>query len=280
MRCSAARTETSLTFGVSDALNTISIGSGVREEDGIIYNEVVFFGERHKELTQYTPGPHRPPAGPVRDVARGRGGVVGGAAGLHARARSGGRAATGLLHLVQPPPECRLRGAVEGARGREAAGLRIDHRGRRLANARHDARLRVYGRLEARANDGHEEGSSSRRHKIGIKVVLWYAVPFVGKNTALGPRFKDKSLRFSETTAAYTLDPRYPEVRQDLDRHLRKALRDWNLDGFKLDFIDRFVADEQHGARSLRRPRLRLSERGRRPPDDRHPRRAEEMNPM
>ena len=34
-----------LTFAVSDALNTIQIGSGVREEDGWIYNEVIFFSE-------------------------------------------------------------------------------------------------------------------------------------------------------------------------------------------------------------------------------------------
>ena len=29
-----------LTFAVSDALNTVLIGSGIREEDGLIYNEV------------------------------------------------------------------------------------------------------------------------------------------------------------------------------------------------------------------------------------------------
>jgi alpha-galactosidase len=76
-------------------------------------------------------------------------------------------------------------------------------------------------------------------------VMLWYAVPFVGKNATVAERFKDRSLRFDERLGAYVLDPRYPEVRQYLvDTYLR-AIRDWDIDGFKLDFIERFVADEQ-----------------------------------
>ena len=51
--CSAATNRNVLTFAVSDALNTVLIGSGVREEDGLIYNEVVFFSERHEQLTEY-----------------------------------------------------------------------------------------------------------------------------------------------------------------------------------------------------------------------------------
>src|SRR5207247_10023608 len=43
-----------LTFAVSDALDTILSGSGVREEDGLIYNEVVFFSEPHESLRGYT----------------------------------------------------------------------------------------------------------------------------------------------------------------------------------------------------------------------------------
>src|SRR5215207_8894714 len=49
-----SRNQNLLTFAVSDALNTIALGSGVREEDGMIYNEVNFFTERHKDLSEYT----------------------------------------------------------------------------------------------------------------------------------------------------------------------------------------------------------------------------------
>jgi alpha-galactosidase len=81
-------------------------------------------------------------------------------------------------------------------------------------------------------------------HAKGVKVLLWYAVPFVGKNAKVAARFKDRSLRFEERLGAYVLDPRYPEVREYLISVYRKALVEWGIDGFKLDFIERFVADQ------------------------------------
>ena len=83
-------------------------------------------------------------------------------------------------------------------------------------------------------------------HALGVKVMLWYAVPFVGKNAKVAARFKDKSLRYEERLGAYVLDPRYPEVRR-VPRSTSTAgrIRDWGIDGFKLDFIERFVADDK-----------------------------------
>jgi alpha-galactosidase len=40
------------------------------------------------------------------------------------------------------------------------------------------------------------------------------------------------------------LDPRYPEVREFIIQTNKTALREWNLDGFKLDFIGFFQAVE------------------------------------
>jgi alpha-galactosidase len=80
-------------------------------------------------------------------------------------------------------------------------------------------------------------------HALGVKVVLWYAVPFVGKNAKVAARFKDKSLRYEDRLGAYVVDPRYPEVRAYLASVYRRAIRDWGIDGFKLDFIERLVAD-------------------------------------
>ena len=82
-------------------------------------------------------------------------------------------------------------------------------------------------------------------HALGVKVILWYAVPFVGKNAKVAARFKDKSLRYEESLGAYVVDPRYPEVRQYLMDIYRRAIRDWGIDGFKLDFIERLVADDK-----------------------------------
>src|SRR5262249_4578135 len=42
-----------LTFAVSDALDTVLTGSGIREEDGRVHNEVVFFSEPHPSLAGF-----------------------------------------------------------------------------------------------------------------------------------------------------------------------------------------------------------------------------------
>ncbi len=77
-----------------------------------------------------------------------------------------------------------------------------------------------------------------RVHRMGLKYILWYSVPFLGLKAESYPLFKDKALR--EIHGAAVLDPRYREVREYLIQTYEKALRDWNLDGFKLDFIDEF----------------------------------------
>lgn len=77
-------------------------------------------------------------------------------------------------------------------------------------------------------------------HEAGMKYMLWYSVPFVGKFSKAAKLFADKSLSFGEGSGAYVLDPRYPEVRNYLINIYKNALVEWDLDGFKLDFIDSF----------------------------------------
>jgi len=79
-------------------------------------------------------------------------------------------------------------------------------------------------------------------HQLGMKFMLWYSVPFVGINSEAYERFKGKYLFERLGLDAYVLDPRYPEVRQYLINIYKDALLEWNLDGFKLDFIDDFHA--------------------------------------
>lgn len=81
----------------------------------------------------------------------------------------------------------------------------------------------------------------ARVQAMGLKYVLWYSVPFVGKYSEAAKRFEGKTLEYIDRLGAYTLDPRYPEVRTYLIGLYEKALREWNLDGFKLDFIDSFA---------------------------------------
>ena len=75
-------------------------------------------------------------------------------------------------------------------------------------------------------------------HKTSMKIMLWYSVPFIGKHADNYKRFKGKFLTEDHSWGASILDPRYPEVRQFLIDTYVNALKDWKLDGFKLDFID------------------------------------------
>ena len=77
-----------------------------------------------------------------------------------------------------------------------------------------------------------------RVHQIGMKYVIWYSVVFVGYKSKNFDRFQDKLLRRIDGLNTGVLDPRYREVREFLLDIYKTALRDWNLDGFKLDFID------------------------------------------
>ena len=80
-------------------------------------------------------------------------------------------------------------------------------------------------------------------HQIGMKVMLWYSVPYVGKRSEAWTRFRGKFLNGEEKEWS-CLDPRFPEVRNYLVSIYEKAVREWGLDGFKLDFIDSFELTE------------------------------------
>jgi alpha-galactosidase len=77
-------------------------------------------------------------------------------------------------------------------------------------------------------------------HALGMKVLLWYSVPYVGDHSAAKAKFDGKFLAYDARKGAWTLDPRFPDVRAYLLGLYLAALRDWDLDGFKLDFVDAF----------------------------------------
>jgi len=81
-------------------------------------------------------------------------------------------------------------------------------------------------------------------HELDMKFLLWYSLPFIGEKSNNFERFKGKYLRYWDGQGAYVLDPRYPEVRDYIIGTYEKALREWQLDGFKLDFIGFFAARE------------------------------------
>lgn len=79
-----------------------------------------------------------------------------------------------------------------------------------------------------------------RVHDLGMKYMIWYGVPMMGLKAKNHDRFKGKYLWTSDSRwAGYScMDPRFPEVREYIISLYEKALREWDLDGLKLDFID------------------------------------------
>jgi alpha-galactosidase len=87
-----------------------------------------------------------------------------------------------------------------------------------------------------------------RVHALGMKYLLWYSVPFVGRNSESWVKYQDKLLFTMDYLATGVLDPRYPDVREYLIGIYEKALLDWDLDGFKLDFVDVFRQPDNDNA--------------------------------
>lgn len=80
----------------------------------------------------------------------------------------------------------------------------------------------------------------ARVHALGMKYVMWYSVPFIGYYAQNWDRFKDKLLYRVERNKCGVLDPRYHDVREFLIEQYCDAVRKWDIDGLKLDFIDQF----------------------------------------
>ncbi len=81
-------------------------------------------------------------------------------------------------------------------------------------------------------------------HKAGLKYMLWLAVPYIGDESKIWSRFKDKTLLVrgaSSPGKVAVLDPRFPEVREYLISTYERVVGEWGFDGVKLDFIDSFV---------------------------------------
>lgn len=77
-------------------------------------------------------------------------------------------------------------------------------------------------------------------HDMGLKYLLWYSVPYVGIHSEMWKKCHDKVITVDNEQKAGVLDIRYPEVRNYLKNIYILAVKEWGLDGLKLDFIDEF----------------------------------------
>lgn len=89
------------------------------------------------------------------------------------------------------------------------------------------------------------KGFVSDVHNMGMKCMLWFGVPFVGKYSKAWGKFQGKFLNdYDEKHPWCVLDPRYPKVREYLINIYEKAVKEWDLDGLKLDFINNMQLTE------------------------------------
>ena len=83
-------------------------------------------------------------------------------------------------------------------------------------------------------------------HNIGMNFLLWYSVPFVGEAAEVYEHFQPYLLNYSAQRGVGVLDPRYPEVRAYLIAQYVDAVKDWGVDGLKLDFVDKFTNESPY----------------------------------
>lgn len=83
-----------------------------------------------------------------------------------------------------------------------------------------------------------------RVHELGMAYVLWIAPPMIGARSKAWDRLKDKTLGPLEADGKTILDPRHPDVRAHLVECCVRPVRDWGVDGLKIDFIDTWACAE------------------------------------
>ncbi|MBQ8233550.1 MAG: alpha-galactosidase [Lachnospiraceae bacterium] len=88
-----------------------------------------------------------------------------------------------------------------------------------------------------------------RVHELDMKVMLWFSVPYVGKNARIYKEFEGMYLD-NPDSEWNVLDPRFPKVREYLVRTYEDAVKNWGLDGLKMDFIDCFGMTEYSDQKS------------------------------
>ncbi len=228
------------TFAVSDTLNNLDVGAWLKEEDICFHYYIEFFKEKHPALKEYSVT--------IRVDNR----------ALHYSEvlRSVSQWWAGLTgHKPAPVPEgakqpmystwysfhqnITAHEVVEQCNMSKKLGFEaviVDDGWQTLDSKRGYA---FTGDWEPeRIKD--MKGFVEQVHQTGMKFLLWYSVPFIGEKAKNYAEFKGKYLYYWEGQGAYVLDPRYPEVREFIINTYIKAMKDWKLDGFKLDFMGMF----------------------------------------
>ena len=234
-----------VTLAVSETLNRIETGTWLKEEDVNSHFYVSFFKEKNYEITEYsvqfrvdTRGVHYSKS--LGDVAKWWASLDG-----HQPARVPESARDPLystwysFHQSITADEIVEQCALAKPLGFDALivddGWQTmdDKRGYRYTGDWKPERI------------GDMKAFVDRVHELDVRFMLWYSLPFIGEEAENFKRFEGKYLRYWESQGAWVLDPRYPETREFIIDTYETAMREWGLDGFKLDFMGWFKADEE-----------------------------------
>lgn len=234
------RDENRLTFAWSDAVNTVTLAAPVREEDNLIYCRVELFTDGAEPCTEYTARLLLDYSDVAYDTAlaavghwweaeMGRDTLLPAPAATLDPIYSTWYSYHQEIDPGQLLKECRL------SRELGYSTIIVDDGWQTMDNQRG---------YDYTGDWLPERFTEMRRfvddaHGLGMKVMIWYSVPFCGPKSKAYQRFKGKFLTEDHRWAP-VFDPRYPEVRDYLVGKYRQAVSDWNLDGLKLDFIDDF----------------------------------------
>ncbi len=238
--------ENRLTFAVADGLNKVTLKAAVVEEDAMMECEVVFFDEPHPPVTQYETELRIDLrtvdySESLRDVSDWWAAMEGSEPAVAPEHASLPMYSTWYaFHQNLVPNEVVAECAAAKKLGYEAV---IVDDGWQTTDS---------GRGYAYTGDWRPEripdmkGFVDRIHGLGMKFILWYSVPFVGEKSNNAARFEGMYLEHQKGrwSSTYVLDPRYPEVREFIISTYESAMKEWGLDGFKLDFIDNFYPRE------------------------------------
>ncbi len=82
-------------------------------------------------------------------------------------------------------------------------------------------------------------------HALGMKLLVWFSLPHAGWATETFKKFSGKFLSMENHLSCATLDPRYPEVRRHIVDAHKRFLKEYDIDGFKLDFVGSFQPESE-----------------------------------
>lgn len=81
-----------------------------------------------------------------------------------------------------------------------------------------------------------------RLHDKGLRVTMWFPMTLVTDDNAAFGMYRGRTL-YRRSWGPYVWDPRFPDLREYLLSRLETAVRDWKVDGLKLDYGDSWGID-------------------------------------